>query len=151
MENQEKQNASKPHVQVFGEEINSKQKNRDKCCEHNHKHHDCHGGCCHRDHTRGVIFGLGILFFGVLLLLNNVEIVPKEIWNYILPFWPVLLILAGFRIILGHSRISYFLVFLLTLATFCLVILYGLISVNSPLINYWHIPPEFINFINQLK
>jgi hypothetical protein len=152
MENQEKQNTSQPHVQVFGEEIKSRQKNHDGNYKHEYKHRDCHCGCgCRHHHTGGIIFGLGVLFVGVLLLLNNAQIVPKEIWNYILPLWPILLILAGFRIILGSSWVSHFLISLLTLAAFCFVVLYGLIMVNSVLINYWHLPPELINFISQFK
>jgi hypothetical protein len=157
MENQEnnqaKQNTTEPNVHLFGEQIKSKQKHNCECgCGHGHRHHDHDDPCrCHRHHTGGMIFGLGILFVGVLLLLGNAGIVPKEVWIYILPFWPVLLILVGFGIILGHGFVSHFIVSLLTLATFCLIIMYALISVNSPLITYWHIPAGLVDFINQFK
>jgi hypothetical protein len=150
MENQEKQNVSKPHIQVFGEEVESREKNNDKCCKHHkHEHGSCHHGCHH--HGMGGIWGLGVLFAGVILLLNNTGVVPQEIWNYILPLWPILLILVGLRIISGFSPAAHFLVFLLTLAVFCFIFLYGLASVGSPLLNYFHLPPEFVNFISQPK
>lgn len=148
MENQQKQNISGPHIQVFGEEIESKEKGRREDCHH-HNHH-C-PRCHHHSIGGGTIWGLGIIFAGVLLLLNNTGAVSKEIWNYILPFWPILLVLVGIRIILGFGWVSHFIVSLLTLAIFCFISLYGLVMVNSPLINYWHLPAEFINFISQFK
>jgi hypothetical protein len=95
MENQEKQNISEPHVQLFGEEIKSEQKEHCKCCEH--KHCNCSCGC-HR-HGGGIIFGLVVLFVGILFLLINAGVVSEEIWSRILPLWPILLILIGIKII----------------------------------------------------
>jgi len=154
MENQEKENISKPHVHVFGEEVKSKREDHGECCGR-HGHHDCHGGChCHsRCHHYGMggIWGLGVLFAGVILLLNSTGLVSQDIWNYIWPLWPVLLVLIGLRIIAGFSPVAHFLIFLLTLAAFCLIFLYGLASISSPFLGYFHLPAGLLNFINQFK
>jgi hypothetical protein len=154
MENQEKQNMSKPHVHLFGEEIKPRQGDHNKCCHH-HEHYDRHCGCHHdhgcRHHNMGGIWGLGVLFVGVILLLTNIGVISHDIWNYILPLWPVLLVLAGLRIIAGFSPAAHLLIFLLTLATFCLIFLYGLSSVDSSLLNYFHLPTGLLNFISQFK
>jgi hypothetical protein len=154
MENQEKRKGTEPHVHLFGEEINSKHKNDDRCTCEDWNHNSRHGygcRCHHHSHGGGMIFGLAVLLVGVLLLLNNTQVVPGEIWIYILPFWPVLLILVGLKMILGRNVVSHFIVSLLTLAAFCLVILYALVMVNSPLVGLWHIPAWLINFISQFK
>ena len=87
MENQEKQNVSEPHVKIFNEEVKR---------EDFHHHH-------HHGHSRsfsGWLFGLIVLFIGVVLLLNNFGVVDRDVWNHIWQFWPVLLIIVGIRIIL---------------------------------------------------
>jgi hypothetical protein len=47
--------------------------------------------------TRGrhLVGPLLLLSAGVLLLLNNLQVVPWSIWRDVWPFWPVLLILLG--------------------------------------------------------
>jgi hypothetical protein len=98
MENQEKETTSQPHVKIFNEDIESWGKEKDKKNndenekkDNHHWHHHMHHHCHHR-HMSGGIFGLAILFAGALLLLNNFGIVGKEVWNYVWPFWPILLL-----------------------------------------------------------
>lgn len=166
MENQEKENTSQPRVTLFNKDVDSWSKDekgdedkKDNTKEntegsikekrnytyHYHNHHHCH------DRNSGGLFGLTVLFLGVLFLLNNLGYVGKEIWSYILPYWPVLLVLAGVRIITGYNRFISFIVFLIALALFSLIVLHALILTGSPLIYNLNLPPDFINFISQLK
>ena len=149
MEKEEKQNIGEPHVKIFNTEVGSQWEREEKGENikrryHHYEHH-------HHRHTGSGIFGLAILFAGILLLLNNFGIVSKEVWNYIWPFWPVLLILIGIRIIFGFNRIVGFFVFILALFLFIGIIAYALIHVGSPLVNNFYLPQGYINFISQLK
>lgn len=151
MENKEKEEVLKPHVKIFNEEINSWEKVSEE--NKNIKKNHCHS-CdkkCHHKHMGGGLFGLTVLFVGILLLLNNLGIASMEVWNYIWPFWPILLILMGIRIIFGFNRIVGFFVFIIALASFFIIAIYALIHVNSPLVYNLNLSPEFINFISQLK
>jgi predicted membrane protein len=51
----------------------------------------------------GAIFLVSI---GILFLLNTTNIVPWSIWLQIFRFWPILLILAGIKIMLPDSRVG---------------------------------------------
>jgi hypothetical protein len=158
---EENQNNSKPRVEVFGEEVGTKKgapeekvapekekkhSSRDHCCG---KHQ--YGPCCgHRHHDDGGgVFGLAILFAGVLLLLNSIGALSWQIWHFIWPFWPVLLILFGLRIVFCHSFGANGLIFLLSFAIFAFIVIYALIHIGSPAVN--HISPKIIDFVNNFK
>ncbi len=51
----------------------------------------------------GAIFMVSL---GILFLLNTTNAVPWSIWLHILRFWPIILILAGIKIILPDNRIG---------------------------------------------
>ena len=48
-----------------------------------------------------MIFGLALLLFGIILLLEKLGIISGSIWGY---FWPILLIVIGLGIIFGRRR-----------------------------------------------
>lgn len=123
MENQEKNIPEEPHVKIFNKEIGSNEKDVKKSNKDNH---------CNHTHKGSGIFGLVILFIGVLLLLNNFGVVSREIWYYLFPFWPVILILIGLRIIFGFSRIIGFVLFIVAFALFSLIVLHALILSGNP-------------------
>ncbi len=153
MENQDnnKDEVLRPHVKIFNKDTDSWDKEKDekqKYADNHYQHY--HYGHHHR-HSGGGLFGLTLLFVGALLLLNNFGVVGKDVWNYIWPFWPIILILIGIRIVTGYNRVVGFFVFLLALVSFCAILLYALIHVGSPLIYNLHLSPNFINFISQLK
>jgi hypothetical protein len=56
----------------------------------------------HKD-IAGAIFLVAI---GILFLLNTTNIVPWGIWLQIFRFWPILLILAGIRIVLPENKVG---------------------------------------------
>lgn len=52
------------------------------------------------------MFGLILVALGVLFLLKNLGIISGDIWGI---FWPILLIILGLWIIIGHfSRRKFF-------------------------------------------
>jgi uncharacterized membrane protein len=151
--------ASRPHVRVFGAEVNtgdgdwsqrrneSKEEWRKRKDEWKQKHrqhieqnkeqwkaqrHEW------RDEHRygGSLFGgLVILLLGVLALLYTMGFVSHDFWHAILPFWPILFILWGASMILGRHWFSRFILFLVALAILILVVFYGLVKTDSPLVS----------------
>jgi hypothetical protein len=39
-------------------------------------------------HSEGVEWGVFLIFAGTILFLNTLEILPWEVWNHIVKFWP---------------------------------------------------------------
>jgi hypothetical protein len=146
MENQEKQNISEPNFKIFNEEMGSKNTKE----ESNTKERDEVGNNHFRDHSHrnrgGGIFGLIILFLGILLLLNNLGLVSKSIWLYLLPFWPVILILMGIKIILGGSRIARAVSFIIALIVLSFIFMNAWVSINQRYPSPIYAPRDFINF-----
>ena len=60
------------------------------------------------------IWGVFLLFLGVVFLLQTLDILPWGIWETLWRFWPVLIIIIGLGILLRHYNV--WLVSLLTLA-----------------------------------
>ncbi len=60
------------------------------------------------------LFGILLVFVGVILLLQTSGVLPWSLWNTLWRFWPVLIIIVGLRIVLG--RLHPWLVSLLILA-----------------------------------
>lgn len=112
-------------------------------------------GCGHRKydhrHFGGGFLGPVVLFGGVLLLLTTLGLASKDVWQFIWPFWPVLLILAGIRIILGVNWIMSVLIALLTSVIFYGIAVYALIQVNSPVVSRIYVPQGLVNFVGSLK
>lgn len=71
----------------------------------------------------GAVF---LIFLGIIFLLNNLGILPWQIWNEIWKFWPVILILIGFELFLGKSPFARFVMGVITLLIFALILLYVL-------------------------
>lgn len=93
--------------------------------EWRHQHH--HGG--------GMFWGLILLFVGVLALLYTMGYMSPVFWHAIVPFWPILLILWGASLVLGRHWFTRFILFLFALAFFIIVIIYGLVRADSPVVS----------------
>lgn len=71
----------------------------------------------------GMVWGFFLLFVGLVFLLNTLGILPWETWGSIYRLWPLLLVLAGIRIILGNNFVSHLTVSILAFSFFTLVFL----------------------------
>jgi hypothetical protein len=151
------QRGLRPHVQVFGMDVNMAGKHdnkedwrarKDEWKQKHHEHiaeqreqwkaqrHDWHHDHDHdHHHEGGLFFGMVVLFAGVVALLYTMGLVSHAFWHAIVPFWPILLILWGVSIILGRHWFARFIMFLLTLVFLVAVILYGLVKTDSPVVS----------------
>jgi hypothetical protein len=68
-----------------------------------------------RSGPRHVVGPLILLLAGVLLLLNNLNVVPWAIWREIWPFWPLLLVLLGIEAFIS-GRVAWGTLVLLVIA-----------------------------------
>lgn len=117
-------------VVLFGKEVSGK--NRAPCND---------GG--------GVVWGVVLVFAGIVLLFNTLSVIPWEIWERLLIYWPALLILGGLHIIMGNSLLSRLLLTLFSiviLGTVCLLAirLYGPDLVSA-------LPPPATEFLNTVE
>jgi VIT1/CCC1 family predicted Fe2+/Mn2+ transporter len=137
------------HVHLFGAEVNAsgegsaktKEERRASKEEWRQKHHEQREQwrAEHREwrheHCGGHFGGLVILFLGVMALLYTMGFVSHGFWYAIAPFWPILLILWGASIILGHHWFARVILFLFALMILAAVIFYGLVKSDSPLVS----------------
>ena len=141
-----KQESGQPHVQILGEEASGQKDDQE--CQGRHERHD-HWHVHHQRQSGGMVWGLLILLGGFLLLLNNFGVVPWQVWDFIWPFWPALLILIGVSVIFGSGWAGEIIIFLITLAVLGFIFIFGLIHVGSPLVG--HLPGWVVNFVNQFN
>lgn len=144
----------KPHVHLFGKEIQNDQP-PDKTSESMRepgkrktwnwkKEEDCCGS------PKGdLVWGIIVLLAGIILLTNSLGLVAWEFWQHVWLFWPAIFILMGVSIILGRNLISRFVISILTVTICLFIIVYSLIQIGSPLLSY--ISPEVINFISNIN
>lgn len=157
------QQAPHQHVRIFGAEVNAaggttsgdwsrdkaetkeewrkrkdkwKQQHREQIQQHREQwkaqRHDWHDD---DHHGGGMFFGMILLFAGVIALLYTMGFISHAFWYAVLPFWPILLILWGASIILGRHWFARFVLFIFALAFLIIIIFYGLIKTDSPLVS----------------
>jgi predicted ferric reductase len=85
----------------------------------------------------GGAWAIFLIVVGVILLLNNLGFLPWEIWSVLWQFWPVLLILGGLEMVLGHSSWSRLAVTILGLAVAAFIVALAITSVNPRLSPNW--------------
>ena len=83
-----------------------------------------------RRHLVGPLILLGA---GVLLLLNNLQLLPWSIWHDLWPYWPVLLILLGLEAF-ATGRVAWGTLVLLVI----LVPIIGIVTSAGDLASHWH-------------
>lgn len=105
--------------------------------------------CWSNRDSGGKLWGVLLVFVGAMLLLNSLGLVSWEIWQAIWQYWPVVLVLAGLRAILGNNLGANWLLFLVTIIVFGLVFLLGLKTVESPLLTY--VSPRILDIVNTLN
>jgi hypothetical protein len=94
---------------------------------------DVPGSSPRRTRGRHLIGPLLLLVAGVLLLLNNLQIVPWSIWREIWPFWPLLLVLLGLEALVT-GRVAWGTLALLVL----LLPILGFVVTASSFASRWH-------------
>ena len=102
-----------------------------------------------RYHQRGGAGAFILLFLGIIFLLNNFGILPWSSWNYLWRLWPLFLIVAGIRMILGRSQLSYILSTIISLVLIIFAILVALAPSNPTVADTLnHYMPGLLEHIN---
>lgn len=123
----EQKENNEPKINIFNEDI--KDWGKDDIKEVTNNKHDKH--CHHCKNSGPSIWGLILLFVGVCLLLNNMGLISRDIWFFVLPFWPIILILIGIKIILGKNRISSWIGFILAIILLSVIFFNALLDLRS--------------------
>lgn len=55
-------------------------------------------------HHGAFIWGIFLIFTGILLLLQTLNILPWGLWSTLWRFWPAIIIIIGIGILLRHTR-----------------------------------------------
>lgn len=119
---------SEPEVVLFGKDVSGR----------SHK--------CNDD--SGVVWGVFLIFAGAVLLLNTFSVIPWTIWETLLMFWPVLLILGGVHIVLGNSFISRIFVSVFSVFLLGTVFLLAIRQFRPDLLT--GLPPDITNYLNSV-
>lgn len=81
-------------------------------------------------------WGAMFIFGGIILLLNSFEYLPWNIWERIIRFWPIMIIVLGIKIILGNNVVSRFVTGIIILILSLSLLIYILSSVSPEMINW---------------
>ena len=92
--------------------------------------------------SKDVVWALFLIFVGTVFLLNTTDMVSWSIWSYILRFWPVFLILYGFKLIFGKSPLAEVFLSIFALILFLFVGLVSYLTFTQSRINFL---PESVN------
>ena len=85
-----------------------------------------------------------LIFFGLILLFNNLGLIPWDVWNNIWRFWPLLLIFWGLQLILGKGFLGNLIMTLFGLLIIGLILLIILGPQNLS----FYLPPSWLNYLN---
>jgi hypothetical protein len=80
---------------------------------------------------KDVVFAIFLIFIGTIFLLNTTGFVGWGIWEHILRFWPVFLILAGIKLIFDKSPLAEIIIGITALLLFSLITLFSYISYTA--------------------
>ena len=87
-------------------------------------------GVHHDDRCRGSLGAIILICSGIILLLNNLGILPWSLWLSLWRLWPILVILAGLQSVFRGSRITDWLIYLFGLV-FSLALIYLAITFSN--------------------
>lgn len=94
---------------------------------------------------RDIVFALFLIFIGGIFLLNTTGVVGWGIWQNILRFWPVFLILGGVKLIFEKSPLAEIIIGILALILFASVTIFSYISYTSQTLPF--IPERISQYI----
>ncbi len=121
-----------PHVEIFGDSMG--------------RHH-------HRD-SGSVVWGVMLLLGGCMLLLNTMNAVPWQVWDYIGHFWPILFIFMGLQVIFGNTILASIILFVTSVIAFGLIFVASLQWIGSPIVAHMNLSPEVsavLDFIRRIR
>lgn len=107
----------------------------------------------HRD-SGSVVWGVLLLLSGIMLFFNTMNAVPWSVWDYILRFWPVLLIFVGVQIILGDNILTSLVMLVLSVVIFGSIYIAALDSVGAHVLDGFRIPAQIqslVDFIRRVR
>ncbi|MFA5135923.1 MAG: DUF5668 domain-containing protein [Patescibacteria group bacterium] len=84
----------------------------------------------------GPITGILFICIGLILLFNTMGYVSWDIWEELLRFWPVLLILWGVEVMLGKSIASRIISSVIVFMILLFIVVFSYASIN-PVFNRW--------------
>lgn len=103
----------------------------------------------HHSHGGGFFWGIILIFGGLIALLYTMGYVSPAFWQVIMPFWPMLLILWGASILLGRHWTARIVLFIVTIVLILFVIIYGLVKIQSPIVN--SLPPNVVGSMSNIQ
>jgi len=146
-----KENSKKkdPKVVVFGREVGDWEDEEFSKKDRDFKRHFHY----HRPQRHSsFLWGFFFILIGLLFLLSNFAALPPVVWSQVARLWPILIILIGLDVLMGHSLVSEIVSSLVGI--FILITIFGVILVNvSPdvlsslpvgLVNYFHNVSSFL-------
>lgn len=91
---------------------------------------------------RGFSCGFILIALGFILLLNNFNILPWEVWSFLWRLWPVFLVLWGLEILFGEAIAGEVILSLLTLGVVIFIIVQLVANYNGAFRNWMqkHLP-----------
>lgn len=75
-----------------------------------------------------ITFPTILIFLGLVFLLQNLGILPDDIWPTLIKFWPVVLILIGLQFLLPRSRSTNAILMLTTLSMGCIAVAFAMLQ-----------------------
>ncbi|MFC1987633.1 LiaI-LiaF-like domain-containing protein [Chloroflexota bacterium] len=95
--------------------------------------------------------GIFLLFLGIVLLLQSLNILPWALWGTLWRFWPVLLIITGLGILLRRYNVWLVGILILVLLFACLGIAIWQNGSSLPLVPSAQNYPETLNGLEQAQ
>ncbi|MBN1373871.1 hypothetical protein JW962_00860 [Candidatus Dojkabacteria bacterium] len=99
-----------------------------------------------------VVNALFFIFLGSVLLLNTTGFVPWTVWLFFIRFWPIFLIFAGIRIILGKSLVARIIMLVVSILVFGFIFLAGIVATAPSFLERFNItvPVNVQEFIERV-
>lgn len=92
--------------------------------------------------SKDVVWAIFLIFIGTIFLLNTTGVIGWSIWTYLLNFWPVFIILAGLKLVLGKSLLSDILLSVLSFISFVCIGVFSYLSFSQ---TSWSFLPSSVN------
>ncbi len=103
-----------------------------------------------KNDDRNYSWGSFLIFIGIVLLLNTLDVLPWNVWTEIIKFWPLFLIIGGLSIIFELNRLLSWVFGIITLLMYLVVIFFLITKNNSGSFDKYDIKiPQWISNITQ--